>query len=90
MCNTCNSAILKRNSLKRNLRTSQNFAKILRGGQCLKENPLNEICENLKILLKKVRGVQFYKRNPFKQNFRKSQNFAQKVKGGQFYKKKSL
>ena len=32
----------------------------------LKEIPLNEISENLKILLKNVRGGQFSKRNPFK------------------------
>ena len=44
----------------------------------LKEIPLNEISEKLKILLKNVRGGQFSKRNPFKWNFRKLQNFAQK------------
>ena len=33
---------------------------------------------NVQILLKKVKGGQFYKRNPFKRNFRKPQKFAQK------------
>ena len=56
MCNASNNTILKRKSHKRNLRKSLNFAKKLRGGQFYKENPLNEIYENLKILLKKVRG----------------------------------
>ena len=60
------------------------------GVQSLKENPLNEICENLKFLLKEVRGVQFYKRNPFKQNFGRYKNFAQKEKGGSTLQKKSL
>ena len=39
---------------RRNLRKPQNFAKNLRG-LFLRRKPFNEICENLKILLKKVR-----------------------------------
>ena len=35
----------------------------------IKEIPLNEISENLKILLKNVKGGQFSKRNPFKRIF---------------------
>ena len=43
-----------------------------------KEIPLNEISENLKNVLKRVRGGQFYKRNPSKIFFRKPQKYAKK------------
>ena len=53
-------------SLKRNLRKSQIFAKKLRGVN-FKEILLKEVCEHLKILLKKMRGeAKFYERNPLK------------------------
>ena len=39
------------------------------GGLFYKGIPLHEICENTKILLKKVKGGQFYKRISFKRNF---------------------
>ena len=44
-------------------------ARLAQGGfwvNFIKEIPLNEISEKLKILLKNVRGGQFSKRNPFK------------------------
>ena len=35
------------------------------GANFTKEIPLNEISENLKMLLKKVKGVSILQRNPF-------------------------
>ena len=40
-----------------------------RGFNFAKEIPLNEISEKLKILLKKVKGVNFLKEIPFHGNF---------------------
>ena len=47
-------------------------ARLAQGGfwvNFIKEIPLNEISEKLKILLKNVKGGQFSKRNPFKRIF---------------------
>ena len=68
----------KRKSLTQNLQKSQNVAKNRGEVNFTQEILLNEICENLKFLLKKVRGEQFYKGNPFKQNLRSSQIFLNK------------
>ena len=51
-----------------------------------KWNAFRQIFENLKILLKKWSGVQFYKRNPFKRNFWKSQSSAYKMRRANFTK----
>ena len=51
------------------------------------ENNLNDSCENLQILLQKVRAEQFYKRNPLKWNFLKSQILLKKWRGSQFYER---
>ena len=54
-------------------------ARLAQGGfwvNFIKEIPLNEISEKLKILLKKVKGGQFSKRNPFKRKFLKISIFC--------------
>ena len=65
------------------------YTRVAFGINFTKEIPLNEFCEILKFLLKKVRGGSILqKQHPFKHNLRKSQNFTQKVKGhGQFNKR---
>ena len=55
-----------------------------------KEIHLHEICENVKLLLVKRKGVQFYKRNPFKQNLWKSHNFVKLIGGGVNFTKEIL
>ena len=53
----------------------------------IKEIPLNEISENLKILLKKSeRGVNFPKEIPLNEIFEKLKSLLKNVKGGQFSK----
>jgi len=53
----------------RTCKTSLLCSKSVRGANFTKEIPLHEISEKLQILLKKVKGGQFYKRNPSKQIF---------------------
>ena len=45
-------------------------------GSIYKRNPFKEIYENIKILLKTVRGGEFSKRNPFKNFLSKLGKFA--------------
>ena len=73
----------KQENPKRNLRKYKNFATKLGGGvNFTKEIPLKEICESLRFLLKKVRGINLKKKNTFKQNLHKISNFCSKSEAG--------
>ena len=74
-------SILQKKSLETKFLKIPNFAWKMRGFNFTNEIPLNKICENLRIFLKKWSRVQFWKRNPFIRIFWKSQRFAQQNGG---------